>query len=237
MSTAMIAERLEQTAGTTTWLHFERPRPALAGLSPEELLERSGRLAGNCRHGSAGAEVVFLGEVRGRHSEGDPSAGLEEPAEVQAADTHGLEELAEAALEGAGLGWKRREGGWVVPAGGKLPREVRIAAEGAGVRVEAVLVEWDEVGPAEREAVARLLCRAQLGLRFARCELTPTCARVAARVGINDVEGALADSVGGVAAGCRLLAREVGALLVPEAARAFLEFLGVPAERAGGLTP
>jgi hypothetical protein len=105
------------------------------------------------------------------------------------------------------------------------------------VRVQAVLVEWEEIGPEERAALARLLCRAQLGLRFARCELSPTQARVTALVETGHIDGALADSVGGVAAGCRLLAREVGALLTPEVARAFREFLESKVENAVAVRP
>ncbi len=145
--------------------------------------------------------------------------------------------MIEGALDLTGLGWKRREEAWVVPATGRLPREVLVAPEGGGVRVQAVLVEWDEIGPDERSALALLLCRAQLGLRFARCELSPTQARVTALVEARHIDGALADSVGGVAAGCRLLAREVGALLNPEAARAFREFFEGKGENAGDIRP
>jgi hypothetical protein len=148
--------------------------------------------------------------------------------------------LAEAiaeALDATGLGWKRRGDGWVTPAGGRLPREILVTLGETGVRVQAVLVEWDEVGADERAALARLLCRAQLGLRFARCELDVTQARVTAWVEMRDVESTLADSVGGVAAGCRLLAREVGALLAPDAARVFLEFQGALGEKPAGVGP
>jgi hypothetical protein len=234
MSLAVIEERASE--GATKWLHFERPRPALATLAPTELLARTARLAGNFRYGTAGgAHVVFLGEVRGAAfaSGEDVAAGLEKrshPAAEGAAHV-GLAEVIEGALDATGLGWKRRDVGWVVPASGRLPREVFVSPEGGGVRVQAVLVEWDEIGTDERAALERQLCRAQLGLRFARCELSATQARVTALVESGNVEGALADSVGGVAAGCRLLAREVGALLAVEVARAFLAFQGAFGEK------
>ncbi len=142
-----------------------------------------------------------------------------------------LAETIAEALHATGLTWKRRDEGWVAPTGGRLPREVLVTLEEAGVRVQAVLVEWDEIGADERAALGLLLGRADAGLRFARCELTATQARVAALVEAKDVEASLADRVGGVAAGCRLLAREAGALLVPEAARAFLEFQGARGEK------
>jgi hypothetical protein len=149
----------------------------------------------------------------------------------------GEAEAIEEALDTTGLGWKRREGSWVVPATGRLPREIVVTPEGDGVRVQAVLVEWDEIGPDERAALNLLLGRAEGGLRFARCELDATQARVTARVEAGHVESALADSVGGVAAGCRLLAREVGTLLAPDAARAFREFLEGRGEKAVGVRP
>src|SRR5262249_49140389 len=124
-----------------------------------------------------------------------------------------------------GLGWKRRETRWALPAGGALPREIHLTPEGDGLRVETILLEWDETGEAEIEAIARLLCRAQLGLRFARCRLHPGQAAVTAHIEGRHLAEALADGVGGVMAGARLLAREVAALLEPGAARAFLDFL------------
>jgi hypothetical protein len=241
MSLAVIEERASE--GATKWLHFERPRPALAVLDPTELLSRTARLAGNFRYGTAGGDrVVFLGEVRGAAfgSGVDVAAGLEErshPGADEGAANAGLTEVIEGALDATGLGWKRRDEGWVVPASGRLPREVLVSPEGGGVRVQAVLVEWDEIGTDERAAIGRLLCRAQLGLRFARCELSATQARVTALVESRHVEGALADSVGGVAAGCRLLAREAGALLAADVARAFLAFQGAFGEKGAPVQP
>jgi hypothetical protein len=186
--------------------------------------------------------VVFLGEVRASPLAAgeDAAAGMEERTHPEADERTTAATMAEAiegALDMTGHGWKRRDDTWVVPATGRLPREVLVAPEGGGVRVQAVLVEWDEIGPDERAALATLLCRAQVGLRFARCELSATQARVTALVEARHIDGALADSVGGVAAGCRLLAREVGALLTPEVARAFREFLEGKRENGTGVGP
>lgn len=226
MSTA-IAEFGMQTR----WLHFQRPRPALKDLSPAELLTRSAELAGNLRYGSDGREVVLLGEVRVPVAD-DGSPKLEtEPNEVprqvgaeQLADAN-FDEVVAAALEQAGYAWKRREQAWVLPAGGRLLREVAITPEDGGLRVQVILMQWDGAGAEEIEAVARLLCRAQLGLRFCRAELGTGRAALVALVQTQHADEALADSVGAVAAGCRFLAREVAALLVPETAKAFLQIV------------
>jgi hypothetical protein len=206
------------------WLHVQRPEPALSGQVPAVLLARSAQLPGNFRYGAVGAaEVVLLGEVRGR---GDGAEAVLLPP-VADGEEHPatLAEQVEAALEAAGIAWKRREEGWVVPASARLPREIQIAPHAGGVRVEAALVGWDEIGELEATALGRLLCRAQFGLRFARCELDARQARVAALVEAAHLDRDLPDSLSGVAAGSRLLAREVGILLAPDMARTYLDFL------------
>jgi hypothetical protein len=132
----------------------------------------------------------------------------------------------ESALEEVGLPWRRRAEGWVVPAGASLPREITLRPLPGGLRVEAILLAWDELGEAELAALAWFLCRAQHGLRFARCELADRQARVAALVRVEELGSALPHALMGVATGTRLLAREVGALLLPELARAYVEFFG-----------
>lgn len=136
-----------------------------------------------------------------------------------------LEERIDAALEAAGRVWKRREGAWIVPAGERLPREIRITTQGVRVRIEAILMSWDEIGADETLALSRLLCRAQFDLRFARCELDERQARIAALVEASVVERDLPDALSSVMAEIRLLAREVGLLLAPETARTYLDFL------------
>ena len=143
-------------------------------------------------------------------------------------------EEVEAVLDESGFAWKRREGGWAIPAAGRLPRPIEITRVPTGIHVEAVLVQWDEIGAVEAEAVGLLLCRAQLGLRFARCEMDAGQARVVALVAAGQVEGELVQALGGVAAGARLLSREVGALLVPDMARAFLDFCRAERKAAVG---
>jgi hypothetical protein len=143
------------------------------------------------------------------------------------------DEVISAVLEETRLAWKRRETGWALPASGALPREIHLTPEGDGVRIEAILLEWDQAGEAELAAIALLLDRAQQGLRFARCHLQPGQAAVTAHIDEQHLAEALPDAIGGVAAGARFLSREVAALLEPGAARAFLDFLA-PARKPGG---
>jgi hypothetical protein len=213
------------------WLHLRQSEPSLAGASPLDLLTRTAALPGNYRLARSGAGVLLLGDVETNEVpfEGvDLHGGEPTPNADSAGDQVSLAERIEGALEASGFAWKRRERSWVVPAGGRLVREIEVVPVPAGVRVQSVLVGWDEIGPAEQEAIAWLLCRAQLGLRWARCEMDGREARVAALVATSRIDPGLTDSLAGVAAGSRLLAREVGALLAPELARAYLEFQGVP---------
>jgi hypothetical protein len=135
------------------------------------------------------------------------------------------EESVEGALVGTGLAWTKRERGWAVPATEKMPREIQIVPAGAVLTVEAMLSDWDEIGAAQTEALARFLLAAQASLRWARCDLDERSARVLARVEGAQVDADLGHALLGVAAGCRMLSRETAALHHPDAARAYLEFV------------
>jgi hypothetical protein len=186
-------------------------------------------LPGNLRYAAGPSGVQLLGELPGRGGE----LGLEEgearlgrwlddmPSDNRLTPA---EEVVEAVLETSGFAWSRRERGWAVPAAENCPRELRIGSEPGRVRVEAVLADWDEIGNVEAEALARFLYLAQAGLRFARCELHGRQARISSAIEAEYLETDLPHGLRGVAAGCRLLARETTALLVPEMARALLEF-------------
>jgi hypothetical protein len=217
------------------WLVLQRPEPGLTGKTPAELLALGSELPGNLRYVvGPGGKVALLGEVRSIDTplveavqrleqwlEGAEANGVEAPSE----------EAVEGALEGSGFAWSRREKGWAVPANETLPRELQITVEPRAVRIEAVLVEWDEVGAIEAQALAQFLLWAQGGLRFVRCELTEQSARLVAGADAAHLDDDLRHGLMGVAAGCRLLVREAAALLVPEAARLFLEFHGIAAEK------
>jgi hypothetical protein len=235
MTTAVLVERDDTTAVATAWRHFQRPRPHLNGFGPAELLACTARLPGVLRYGLVGNEVMLLGELRLPRDANIEEIiaqleGLSQSSRDERTQSILAEEVVNATLEETGLGWKRRDSGWALPAGGSLPREIHLTPNGDGLHLEAILLEWDEAVEAEFQALAHLLCRAQLGLRFARCRLQPGQAAVEADIDTRHLAEALADGIGGVAAGARLLAREVAALLEPAAARAFLDFL-VTAEK------
>jgi hypothetical protein len=135
-------------------------------------------------------------------------------------------EEVEMALDAIGLPWSRRDGGWAVPAADGVARELRLSPADGGVRVEAVLIEWDEAGDDSRAALARFLSAAQGSLRHAHCERDERQARVVAQLRPAELETGLADALLGVSAGCRFLAREASALLSPELARLYLAFHG-----------
>lgn len=133
-------------------------------------------------------------------------------------------EEVEAALDISGLAWCRREASWAVPAAGGALRELHVLRVPGGVRVEAVLVEWDEATPEACQALAQFLNAARDSLRHAHCETDASQARVVAHVEGTELESGLTHALLGVSAGCRFLAREARALLVPDMARHYLQF-------------
>ena len=129
----------------------------------------------------------------------------------------------ETALDAAAMPWGRRGDDWVIPAGEGMPRELRIRIED-GARVEAALLEWDEITDESHEALALFLAVARAGLRGCRGELDDTSARLVAVLDGESLEAELPRGLHGVAAGCRRMAREARALLIPSLARAYLAF-------------
>jgi hypothetical protein len=223
------------TAEGGGWLGLQRPQPELAGKTPAELLALGAELPGNLRYVvRPGGKVVLVGEVRSLDAPVEVARQrleqwLDGKAEGDAEAPP--EETVEAALEGSGFAWSRREKGWAVPANETLPRELQLHVSPRGVRIEAVLVEWDDIAAPEAQALAQFLLAAQGGLRFARGELTGQSARLVAAADVAHLDDDLRHGLMGVAVGCRLLAREAAALLVPEAAHLFLEFHGAVAEK------
>jgi hypothetical protein len=191
--------------------HVRAARPDCAGLNALGLLARTAGLPGVFRLTvRPGGVVEMLGEVR-EGAAGGPAGAVEDG-------------VVEGALEAAGAPFKRREPGWVVPAGGGRQVEVVVRPAEGGLRVEAVLAGWDEIGGVEREALAAFLCRAQAGLRFARCELGEKQALAAAGLAADDVEAVLPHALAAVLAAVRRTAREAGALLGRDFAEGYLRF-------------
>jgi len=214
------------TAEGGGWLVLRRPEPGLTCQSPTELLALGAEFAGNLRYVvRPGGKVALIGEVRSVDASLDGAQQrleqwLDGPEETSAPP----DEVVEAALEGSGFAWSRREKGWAVPANETLSRELQIRVEPRGVRVEAVLAEWDEIGATEMQALGQFLLSVQDGLRFARCELTEGSARLVAVADAAHLDDDLGHGLMAVAVGGRLLAREAAALLVPQVAGLFLEF-------------
>jgi hypothetical protein len=223
------------TAEGGGWLVVQKPEPGLTGKTAAELLALGAELPGNLRYAlRPGGKVVLIGEVRNLEAPIEEAQQrlqqwLDGPAASDAEPPS--DEAVEAALEGSSFAWSRREHGWAVPANETLPREMQVQGTPRGLRIEAVLVEWDEIGATEAEALARFLLAAHAGLRFARCEWIEGRARLAATAASAHLDEDLRHGLLGVAASCRLLAREAVALLLPEAARLFLDFHGPAAEK------
>ena len=140
-------------------------------------------------------------------------------------------EIVEDVLAEMGLPWKRREGGWVVPASAHRPREVMLSTSPEGLRVEAELCSWDTLGESEHRALSIVLEKASACQRFARCAVGAARATVAATLPAQAVEAGLRTAIGGVLVGSRALAREASALLTPNIAGEVLRFFGADAER------
>jgi len=201
------------------WLHRREPTPERDGASPQLLLEETARLPGTFRLALVGGCVELLGET--------PEA----PFPAKPVEEAVVEEEVVGALEDCGLPYKRRELGWVVPPGGQRSVEVVLTPREGGLRIESVLAGWDEIGGAQREALARLLCRAQGQLRFARCELNEARAVVAANLRAGEIETGSAHAVAAVLAAARLLGREASALLLAEVAEGYEAFFASEAEK------
>ncbi len=215
------------TAEGGGWLVYRRLEPALDRATPAELLARGVKRAGNLRYVIDPRRGVLLtGEVRSLDglTVEEARARLDAMREGPADGPMPADEVIEAALEASGLAWSRRDTAWAVPANEILPRELKIRSVPGGVRVDAALVEWDEIMPECSEALARFLVTAQAGLRGARCEIDASAARVAALVGTEQIDSDFVHALRGAAAGCRLLARQALALLLPDVARAYLAF-------------
>jgi hypothetical protein len=188
------------------WVHRREHQPE--GGTPLELLARTARLPGNSRL-TLSAELL---------------AEVQEISSTPAASDEIEEDVVVGAVESAGLPCKRREPGWVVPVGAGRSVEVALVRVAGRLRVESVLMSWDEIGDIEQEALARFLCRAQSGLRFARCELHPKQVVVAANLTSADLESSLPHAVAAVVAAGRVLVHEVAALMSRELAQEYVNF-------------
>lgn len=215
------------------WLTICQPAPGLDTKPAVEVLARTkADLAPNLRYVRTRQGVHVLGEVRVDIDQASLNAGRERLCRILEAPLDRVlpvpdSDQVESALGGAGFEWARRDAAWVVPAASGGLRELVISLIPGGVRVEAVLATWDAIGDDERAAIAEFLLISQSQLRFARCELDGVSARVVSHADAAFLDTEVSESLSSVAAASRLLAREVGALLAPELARAYLS-ISVP---------
>ena len=142
-----------------------------------------------------------------------------------------FDEIVEDILDEMGLPWKRREGGWVVPASAHRPREVMLSPSPEGLRVEAELCSWDTLGESEHRALSIVMEKASASLRYALCAVGAARATVSATLSAQAIEAGLRTAVGGVLVGSRTLAREASALLMPPVANEVLRFFAADGER------
>jgi len=212
------------------WLVLRRPQPDLHGKTFGELLALGKQLPGNLRYVVETDGNVWLhGEVRnlgGGATRDEAEARMAQWLEPSpwGCPAQAVAEAVEAALESTGWTWSKREKHWAVPSNASLPRELLLRLGERGIRVEAVLSEWDDTSPAVVEALTRFLLHAQAGLRCARCEINGNVARIVSLVDFEQIDAELLSALQGVAVAVRLLVREVLALQNAEAAAAYLAF-------------
>jgi hypothetical protein len=141
----------------------------------------------------------------------------------------------EMILDGTDLAWTRREDSWAVPADG-VARELRISRIEGGVRIDAVLIEWDEAAPESLEAMSRFLNAARPELRGTSCTLEGNRASIGFDVEKTDLEDSVPEALRAVSTGCRFLTHPAKALLTPDLARKYLTFVGpaLPDSSASG---
>lgn len=232
MNSTTVFDRAGFTlTGGGGWLLLQQPMPDLADADAAELLQRTAELSGNLRYGrSSGGQTLLLGEMRS--TDGVARAGastrdrfLQMINETSFATSQPpATDLVESALESSRFAWSRRGASWAIPAADGTRPEMLVQLVRGGTSVTAILAAGDELKEMQDNALAEFLCRSQLGLRGARCELDTHSARIVAWAATEKLEDELPSSLATVAVACRLLARETRALLCPKLARDYLVF-------------
>ncbi len=130
----------------------------------------------------------------------------------------------ESVLESTGLEWTRRASAWALPANRVVPREILLTCEADGIRLEAVLAQWEEIDASCARALDHFLHQAESGFHFVRLKRSAERATGFALVPEAHLEEDLPVALVGMSAACQHLPCEVEALLQPEIARQFLTF-------------
>src|SRR5205823_4520793 len=102
-----------------------------------------------------------------------------------------LAEDVEMTLDADGWAWTRRADGWAAPSAGEVTREIRVTPTDSGIRLDAVLIEWDEAAAESREALALFLKIAGRDVPGVGCSLDGTLARLRADVPAEQIENRL----------------------------------------------
>src|SRR5262245_11874269 len=100
----------------------------------------------------------------------------------------------EMTLDAAGLPWTRRGDHWVVPAA-EVARELHVMLTDSGVRIDAVLVEWDEAPAESLKALARFLEAGGRDVAGVRGSLEGRQATLTAEVAADHIERHLGEAV------------------------------------------
>lgn len=102
--------------------------------------------------------------------------------------------------------------------------QIELREENGEVVVEATLLTWDEIGPAEEQALEAFLRRAEGEMRFVECRLQDGAATLVARLNDRDIDVSLPHTVARLIQASRALSREAAALLRPELAGEYSRF-------------
>ena len=211
------------------WLVATRAMPQLSVEPAEEILRRTAALPGNARIVRTAEGVVVLAEVY--LDDSDPAVAMAGDRLTRWLDgTHvdtqrPSEELVESLLAERGLAAERRDDAWTV----RLEEVADLIVRGVdgGLRIEAMLAEFveDNGSSDARPALAEFLCRAQIGLRFARAELTAYSALVAGWCDAATLAADLDRALCGVGWGHRWMTAEAQALGNSAVAQNYLDFV------------
>lgn len=194
------------------WLRMSQRRADLDGLSGRQLLNESRDLPDNARFARDGSATVLISDDYER---------LDEPS----GNGHFDEATIEMLLAEHSPAFTKREERWIVPPTEERGVELTVEQVAGGVLVKAALVDTSDASAIALDALGEFLCRAHLGLRFVRAELTESHACVMARADAGRLETDLPHALRAAAAAARLLVREASALLQPELAEAYLKNL------------
>lgn len=225
-------ERIQAEGGG--WVTLYREAPELQGKTSAELLEFARTLPGSLRPVAIGDGVELVGEIRsdgGSATFDEARQRLQRWLEPTLTDEPVTPEALEAALDSSGFAWTRREQNWAIAAGSTTPREIVLHLEPDGVRLEAVLCDWDAIDDVGQTALTEFLLAAQETLRGVRFHLDANRAVAVARADANHLDADVLHGLHAVANACRSMIREAAALLTPTVARGYLavrEIRGVP---------